>query len=184
MQRRRARGRESAGATTEGPRPRGTEQRSRPRSAGETRPTCGRKPGPGWRAGQGPGGQGRVLCVLRGGGGRLRGGHGKSYWGREGIWEERPKQQLLRLQPRTFHMNARIWWDCVCVRACALVFGARIYINVNLSLCISSRRPFRYKLPVLPSSQSPISTGKSVSPTFLRSLSRCFKDHCPLLLSF
>lgn len=73
---------------------------------------------------------------------------------------------------------------CVCVRACALVFGARIYINVNLSLCISSRRPFRYKLPVLPSSQSPISTGKSVSPTFLRSLSRCFKDHCPLLLSF
>lgn len=128
------------------------------------------------------GGQGRVLCMLRGSGGRLRRGHGKSCWGREGIREERPKQQLLRLQPRTFHMNARIWLDCVC--ACVLVFGACIYINVNLSLCNSSLLPFRYNLPVLPSSQSPTSTGKSVSPTFLCGISRCFKDHCPLLLTF
>ena len=36
--------------------------------------------------------------------------------GREGQWEERPKQQMLHLQPRTFHMNARIWMSCACAR--------------------------------------------------------------------
>lgn len=42
----------------------------------------------------------------------------KKLQGRKGQWEERPKRQLLRLQPRTFHMNAEIWLGCVCAHTC------------------------------------------------------------------
>ena len=60
--------------------------------------------------------------------------------GREGQWEERPKQQMLRLQPRTFHTNARIWMSCVvCARVRVHAWDWSTCLrSVNLSLCITS----------------------------------------------
>ena len=59
----------------------------------ETQPAARLEPG--LRAevhGQGKAPVGRAESpVLQGSGGRLGRGHGKSYWGREGTWEGRPK---------------------------------------------------------------------------------------------